>query len=346
MKKTCTKLIILTLLLYFQFGCTPAVKVTSFAPIPPSKKKDKIDVYTSAANIKKQYKEVALITVDDQGWGMDESELTRVLIDKAKMIGADGVIILGKDEQFEGAFPVSGILFAISSKVVKGTAIIYTEPEDRGEESQKSEEVPYYGTGFLVSNDGYLFTNTHVIRNASKIVVSVEGVEYIATLIKADYINDIAVLKVQGEFSSLLIGDSSKVALGESVFTIGFPNIEIQGTSPKLTDGVISSLNGFKDDPRVFQISVPLQPGNSGSPLMLKSGEVIGIITSSLSDLGMLAVSGKVPQNVNYAIKINYAKILLETSDIAINSSQVLENADFQTVIEKVKKATAVIYRK
>jgi len=346
MKKAALSLLILILFFCSQFACSPIVKVTSLAPFSPRQKKDKIDVYYSASNIKKQFKEIALITVDDEGWDRDESELTTILIDKAKEIGADGVILLEKDKRFEGVVPVGGVIVAINRTVVRGTAIIYVEPENQKEESQKSEIHSSSGTGFFISNDGYLLTSAHVIKSASQIIVFVDSIKYTASVVKADYLNDIAILKVKGEFFALPLGNSSEVTLGKPVFTVGFPNIELQGTSPKLTDGVISSLNGFKDDPRVFQISIPLQTGNSGGPLILKSGEVIGIITSSLSDLAMLTVSGKIPQNVNYAIKINYAKILLETSDIAINSSQVLENADFQTIVEKVKKAIVIVYCK
>ena len=92
---------------------------------------------------------------------------------------------------------------------------------------------------------------------------------------------------------------------------LGFPNIQIQGFSPKVTKGEISSVNGFGDDPRSWQISVPVQPGNSGGPLLDENGNLIGVVVSKL---GMRAakLTGDMPQNVNYAIKSSYALALLE----------------------------------
>jgi S1-C subfamily serine protease len=76
--------------------------------------------------------------------------------------------------------------------------------------------------------------------------------------------NDLALLKVSGRFPALPLQSSRGVELGETVFTVGFPNITLQGMEPKLTEAKISSLSGVQDDPRYFQISVAVQPGNSG----------------------------------------------------------------------------------
>jgi S1-C subfamily serine protease len=128
-------------------------------------------------------------------------------------------------------------------------------------------------------------------------------------VVKADRSRDLALLKVEGQFSALPIGDESPAPLGETVFTIGFPNVEVQGLEPKYTDGKISSLSGLHDDPSQYQISVPIQPGNSGGPLVSRAGKVLGIVDAKLNDLGMLVKSGNIPQNVNYAIK---AKVIRE----------------------------------
>jgi S1-C subfamily serine protease len=93
------------------------------------------------------------------------------------------------------------------------------------------------------------------------------------------------------------------VKLGDSVFTIGFPNTDLQGVAPKLTKGEISSLAGIRDNPRYFQISVPVQPGNSGGALVDERGNVVGIVASRLNDVATYEASGALPQNVNYAVK-------------------------------------------
>ena len=99
--------------------------------------------------------------------------------------------------------------------------------------------------------------------------------------------------------------------MGQSVATIGFPNVGIQGFSPKLTRGEISSLNGIGDDPRGWQISAPVQAGNSGGPLLDENGNLIGVVLAKLG-LKAAAATGDLPQNVGYAVKSAYALALLE----------------------------------
>jgi S1-C subfamily serine protease len=104
---------------------------------------------------------------------------------------------------------------------------------------------------------------------------------------------------------------SSKVRLGEKVFTIGYPAHWVMGEKPKYTSCDVNALSGIKDDPTVFQISVQIQPGNSGGPLFNQSGEVIGITQSSLDPKVAVGAFGTLPQNVNYAIKSSYISNLL-----------------------------------
>src|SRR5207302_7312555 len=106
-----------------------------------------------------------------------------------------------------------------------------------------------------------------------------------------------------GTFRAIPLAPESRVKLGEAVFTVGFPNPDVQGVEPKLTRGEISSLAGIHDDPRYFQISVPVQPGNSGGALVDESGNVVGVVTARLDDVTTYEVSGALPQNVNYAVK-------------------------------------------
>lgn len=149
-------------------------------------------------------------------------------------------------------------------------------------------------TGFAISPAGYIATAQHFTREARKFRVQLPGGPVEADLVRDDAENDLAILKLKQPLpSALAIRASSSVRLGEGVATLGYPQITLQGVEPKFGRGEISSLSGMRDDPREFQISVPLQPGNSGGPLVDLSGQVVGVVVSGLR-------SG---QFVNYAVK-------------------------------------------
>jgi TPR repeat protein len=164
-------------------------------------------------------------------------------------------------------------------------------------------EGKFVGTGFFVTEDGYFVTCEHVVRGATSFHVRSPSGSLPARLIKKDRTIDVAVLKVDGAFRALPVAAQPRVKLGEAVFTIGFPNPDVQGVEPKLTRGEISSMAGVQDNPRYYQISVPVQPGNSGGALLDECGNAVGVVTSRLDDVATYEESGALPQNVNYAVK-------------------------------------------
>jgi S1-C subfamily serine protease len=216
-----------------------------------------------------------------------------------------------------------------------------------GEDSATTGNLPRFtGTGFFVTDDGYLLTCCHVVQDAARIAVRTKAGTFAATLVKADKANDVALLKVAGKFPALPVGSSRGVKLGESVFTIGFPNIELQGFAPKLTKGDISSLTGVQDDPREFQISVAVQPGNSGGPLVNLGGNVVGIVAAQLADIVTLETTGSLPQNVNYAVKSSVLNVLLESlPEISPKLPQAnsIKDRKFEDVEKEAEGAVALV---
>jgi S1-C subfamily serine protease len=99
---------------------------------------------------------------------------------------------------------------------------------------------------------------------------------------------------------------AKEVTLGAHVSTIGYPLAAILGSSPKFTDGVVSSKSGVQDDPTRFQISVQVQPGSSGSSLFDDNGNVIGVVVATLDPAVTYQAASALPQNVNFAIKADY----------------------------------------
>ena len=193
---------------------------------------------------------------------------------------------------------------------------IYTRQPDSVPENKVIRKTKSSGTGFFISNDGYLLTNAHVVNDAEKISVLIKNETIPATLVKIDSVNDIALLKIKHQTKALPLITNKRVKRGTEVSVVGYPNIQIQGNEQKVTFGYVNALYGAQNDIRFIQISAPIQPGNSGSPVLNMGGEVIGIATSSLNQGSMLKTTGNLAQNVNYATKIFYALPLLQEADI------------------------------
>lgn len=197
------------------------------------------------------------------------------------------------------------------------------------------------GTGFFITTDGYFVTNQHVVESAKSVVIrAANGKTYPAEVIRVDSANDLAILKAEGTFRALPVQNSQSVRRGDKVFTLGFPNTFVQGVEPKYTDGVISSLTGVRDKPNNYQISVAIQPGNSGGPLISSLGNVVGIVTSKLNAEPFLKSGGTVPENVNYAVKSNYLVELISTLPnvrtgmLAVRSKPVGDMSDLAVLAE------------
>lgn len=214
------------------------------------------------------------------------------------------------------------------------------KPEkDYRSELPEGKQLQGSGTGFFITEDGYLVTNNHVVRTAKRLKVKQRDAIYQAEIVKTDPKNDLALVKVDGKFPYLPLAKTTAASLGESVFTIGFPNVLLQGLEPKYTDGKISSLAGMQDDPTQYQISVPVQPGNSGGPLVDLNGHVVGVIVARLNDLSMLRNSGSLPQNVNYAIKLAPLRDLLEQ----ISAVKLPRNSPALTPEDAIKAAEEAV---
>ena len=152
-----------------------------------------------------------------------------------------------------------------------------------------------------------------MVKDATKVRLLTSAGLIDAKVVQVDAANDLALLKADGRFACLPIAASRTVALGGTVATVGFPDIGLQGFAPKLAKGEIASLSGAGDDPRYFQISAPVQPGNSGGALVDARGNVIGIVSAKLDAGAALAASGALPENVKTAVQGSLLLSFLES---------------------------------
>jgi TPR repeat protein len=201
------------------------------------------------------------------------------------------------------------------------------------------------GTGFFITDGGFLITNKHVIEGSNQIRLATSAGLIVAKVVKVDAANDLALLKAEGKFSALPVTTSRAVKLGASVATVGFPNIDMQGFAPKLAKGEIAGLSGAADDARYFQISVPLQPGNSGGALVDERGNVVGVVCAKLNAAATLAASGALPENVNYAVKSSFLLGFLESLPTVVSELKEpnTQEEKFENVVQAVERAAVLV---
>ena len=170
-----------------------------------------------------------------------------------------------------------------------------------------------FGTGWPISA-GYVITNHHVVDSAAEILLlDASGQQIKARPILSDAVHDIAILQVVDTelLPPALPLATAGINVGARVFTMGFPRIDEMGVTPKLTDGVISKLSGLQNDPASYQTTVPIQPGNSGGPLLNMSGEVVGVVRSMIGVKHMQTGETRVYENASCATKIDRLSIIL-----------------------------------
>lgn len=215
---------------------------------------------------------------------------------------------------------VVGAKYKLTMTFIKDypTASIYEEAleseiQRRQQELDKwAEPTDWSGSGFALNN-GYICTNYHVVEGAKSIeILGVQGdftISYSAKVVATDKFNDLALLQIDDSkfkgFGTIPYKVKTSMAeVGEDIFVLGYPMTTTMGDEIKLTNGIICSRTGFQGDVSLYQISAPIQPGNSGGPLFDSQGNLIGIVNAKHDGA----------ENVGYAIKASYLRNLMESS--------------------------------
>jgi S1-C subfamily serine protease len=206
------------------------------------------------------------------------------------------------------------------------------------------------GTGFFVSTTGHILTNHHVVDDCKVIAVKThDGARplLVANAVARDKPNDLALIKLEEASSAsgvVPLPWRRDVQLGESVNVFGFPHIGTLATTGSFTTGGVTSLAGIKDNLAHFQLSAPIQSGNSGGPVADAHGNIIGVVVSKLNALAIAESRGDLPQNVNFAIKASHAASFLDAHGVTLRpahgSSGALSGPD---LAERLRKASVLI---
>jgi S1-C subfamily serine protease len=199
------------------------------------------------------------------------------------------------------------------------------------EESKQNVPESSYGTCFAVS-DSEVLTSHHVVEDADVVTVSFQGsAEKGAVVLEQSQSTDLALLRISGKAPSYLpLAPIRSLKVGDEIFTLGFPVTSILGLDAKFTEGTVSALTGIEGDASYFQMSVPIQPGNSGGPVVNMQGQVVGIVASTAAIEAFYLLSGSLPQNVNWASKADHARLLFDpppATGLAGSRSEAIEMA-------------------
>jgi len=311
--------VLLTVFVFALGGCVgPLVPVVKLDQESAMRLRKEIPVFDIAELQNKEYRRIGQIEATscmNKLWDSPASREDAIdqLRYKASALGGNGITNLTCEHQ-EGTNLAKNCW---NSVTCYGVAIVLG-PASEKSPKQGQEITKSSGSGFAISENGLIATAYHVIKDAKVIKVYLSKDSSISAMIlHSDPINDLAVLKIESPTPSFLqIAPMRSVKMGDKVFTIGFPMSSILGQEAKYSDGVVSALSGLKDASSFLQITVPIQPGNSGGPLVNEKGEVVGIITSTAAILPFIRESGTLPQNINWAVKADYLRPLIELPEM------------------------------
>jgi len=209
--------------------------------------------------------------------------------------------------------------------------------------AQPREKRASTGTGFFVTAQGHILTNHHVVENCTAFSVSHEGtLSQSARVVSTDSKNDLALLRTTGLTPGAVPNLRLGVRLGENIFVYGFPLAGMLASSGNFTVGSVTAVAGLGDDTTMIQLSAPVQPGNSGGPVLDQHGNVVAVVVSKLNALRVAKLTSDIPQNVNFAIKSLIAMSFLEAANVGaslkantadrLDATQVAERARLFTV--------------
>lgn len=198
------------------------------------------------------------------------------------------------------------------------------------------------GSGFSVA-DTAVVTNHHVIKECRAVTLRRGEDRFAATAFKADRRADLALLFTEDSVLPALPVRISDAELGEDIIAFGFPYSQFLSSTPKLSVGVVSATAGIGDNTSEYQISAPLQPGNSGGPVVGTDGTVVGVSVAMLNSSVVYEETGSLPQNVNFAVKGSVLRMFLDVYGVKYGTVPAGPQRDRRKIAATVTEALFVI---
>jgi uncharacterized protein len=192
-------------------------------------------------------------------------------------------------------------------------------PPERGSKAAAAGPRLYAtGSGFYVTTVGHVLTNNHVVAACSEIKITEAQHSTPVKVLATDADMDLALVQLPHAVPTAVVFREGAPRLGESVVVMGFPFSGLLSSDAVVTTGIVSALAGMRDDRHKLQISAPVQPGNSGGPLLDPAGHLVGVVVSKLDGVRMASLTGAIPENINFAIKGEEARSFLRAHGVAV----------------------------
>ena len=212
---------------------------------------------------------------------------------------------------------------------------------DEPVETQKSPSRVSSGSGFYINAIGSVMTNAHVIDGCSALTVAGRH----ARLVAVDKQLDLAVINVDGGIpagAETLSFAAKPERLNADVTVAGYPLNGLLDTL-NVTRGSVSALKGLDNNATELQITAPVQPGNSGGPIVDRYGQIIGVVVAKINGLYVVNATGDIPQNINFGIRGSIARIFAEANGIAFSQTDESEVLAPEDLAERLQKATVLV---
>jgi S1-C subfamily serine protease len=238
-----------------------------------------------------------------------------------------------------------GDFAAVPPKPAIAKPVVATAEEPASPPQASSRTGNQTGTGFVISNNGHIVTNQHVVEGCvGDILGNLSGEASVKLrLVSSDETNDLALLQAPSPFKDVATIRDKAIHPGDSVIAIGYPYHGLLTSDFTVTTGIVSSLSGILNDTRFLQISAAVQPGNSGGPLLDNAGQVVGMVAAKLNALKFVKATGNIPENINFAIKTGALRDFLDNSVVAYQTADAKSELKTPDIARNARAFTLLI---
>ena len=249
------------------------------------------------------------------------------------------ILAFERDWEFEPTGQVSGEL---SMYIGAAIAFELAESLETDEPNYRPKDARSFGSGFFIDNEGLILTNSHVVSDCSQTTLD-DGSPL--SLIASEQSSDLALLRSTSSTNTqgMKLRAGQGIRLAEKILVAGYPLNGFVTSDVNVTTGSVSALSGPNQDRRLFQLTAPVQPGNSGGPVLDDAGRLVGVVVSKLDAIYVASETGSLPENVNFAVALGTVQSFLDAYNVKYETLSNSPTLDQRDVADIASNATVRI---